>query len=271
MHIRLCSETSLRQQAGRWEAHRPFCGALHQRIGTINSCRCRIADQCRNAPETQVVKVSCPAGLAVYAARMAAPHEEPLFLIAGQVLPVRHEEEDLRHLHERLARLLKRWNGSALADAAMLTLLVEEVPERRLHAQVLLLQLFAEALRERIGEQMHRSQTSGHTAIGRALQFIEAHYRDDIRLGDAARFCSMSPSHFSRLFHRQTGSTYHQFLQERRVDSFKRLLTDPEMTIAEAANAAGFQSISGANRTFRSAMGCTPTTYRRAHLPGSYA
>lgn len=269
MRLRLCSAATLSRQAERWEARYPFCAALHQRIGTVNSCRCRIPDECRKMPEARAVRVPCPAGLAVYAAPIAAPHEEPMFLVAGHVLPVRHVADDLRRLCERLARLLKAWNGGAAADAATLVALVEQVPEARLRAQLLLLQLFANALQERVGALLLQSRAPEHESIRRALRFIEAHYTSDIRLGDAASACGMSPSHFSRVFHKETGATYHRHLQERRVDTFKRLLADPKRTIAEAAHGAGFQSISGANRTFRGTTGCTPSAYRMRGRPGT--
>jgi AraC-like DNA-binding protein len=243
---------------------------LHQRIGTVNSCRCRIPDECQDAPEARIVRISCPAGLAVHAARIAVPHEAPLFLVAGHVLPLRHAKDDLRRLCERLARLLKAWNGNAVADAAMLAGLVEQVPEAQVRAQLVLLQLFATALQDRVGVLCPPSRLHGHSeAVRRALAFIEAHYTTDIRLRDAARACSMSPSHFSRTFHKETGSTYHQYLQTRRVDSFKQRLADPDITIAEAAHGAGFQSISRANRTFRDALGCTPSAYRFQRSAGN--
>jgi YesN/AraC family two-component response regulator len=105
-----------------------------------------------------------------------------------------------------------------------------------------------------------------HPNVRRALAFMREHFTEEITLDDVARAASVSRFHFCRLFHRETGVTFHEYLHELRVSRAKTLLVDRHLTVSEAAYTVGFNDLSHFDRTFRKIVGSSPTEYRRSLL-----
>jgi len=72
----------------------------------------------------------------------------------------------------------------------------------------------------------------------------------------------MSPFYFCKVFRRETGLTFTDYLARMRVESVKTQLLVPHMYIGEAAFACGFQSLSQFNRVFRRFAGQAPSAFR---------
>jgi AraC family transcriptional regulator len=53
--------------------------------------------------------------------------------------------------------------------------------------------------------------------LARMLDYVDAHYAENIALSDLAAEACLSPYHFSRLFREATGQSPHQYLTSRRV------------------------------------------------------
>ena len=105
-----------------------------------------------------------------------------------------------------------------------------------------------------------------HRGICRALVFAERHFTESITLSDVAREASLSRFHFCRLFHRETGLPFRQYLQELRVRRARALLADAGLTVTEVAYAAGFNDLSHFDKVFRRVTGVPPSGYRKAAL-----
>jgi len=86
----------------------------------------------------------------------------------------------------------------------------------------------------------------------------------DINVAKCAEFCYMSKPHFSRIFKRTTGMSPAQFILGIRIDRAKELLDFTDKTIADIAEATGFQEQNYFARTFKKVTGLTPTQYRHA-------
>lgn len=80
------------------------------------------------------------------------------------------------------------------------------------------------------------------------------------RLADKA---GMSPRTFARRFREQTGTTPLQWLVTARLQRAKALLEESDMQIDQVAQHAGFDSPVTFRARFRSAVGLTPSEYRR--------
>ncbi|WP_312641228.1 AraC family transcriptional regulator [Hydrogenoanaerobacterium sp.] len=98
-----------------------------------------------------------------------------------------------------------------------------------------------------------------------AMNFIKTNYRRSITVEDIAKNVSMSPSHLSRMFKKQTGYSPYEYLLKVRLDSAKSLLKKTNSSIAEIATAAGFNSSSNFIYTFHSRTGISPNKFR--HMP----
>jgi AraC-like DNA-binding protein len=97
----------------------------------------------------------------------------------------------------------------------------------------------------------------------RAKEFLLQHLAGDVSLGDAARECALSRSHFSKAFKQTTGQTPHAWLVTQRVEAARRLLVQLYVPIAEIASSCGFSDQSHLTRVFTAHTGTSPARWRR--------
>lgn len=140
---------------------------------------------------------------------------------------------------------------------------------RNMRSYALLLEIYA-----LLGEEHLRSTTtaadmnilqrqlSGENAFNRALEYLNNHYVDDITLDKLAAYAGFSRYTLSRMFRQHTGSTFTQYLSQRRVEMAMELLAATRLPVTQVALQCGFNSIATFNRVFREVKGCTPTQYR---------
>lgn len=94
------------------------------------------------------------------------------------------------------------------------------------------------------------------------MDYIDAHYMEDLNLEDIAESIGFSKFHFSRLFKQYTNFTFCDYLCYRRIKVAEELLAEPDLSITEIAMQSGFPSISTFNRLFKQHKNCTPSEYR---------
>ena len=98
--------------------------------------------------------------------------------------------------------------------------------------------------------------------IERAKEYITNHFTDDISLTEIARYCYVSPFHFSRIFKTFTNSSPHQFLLLIRLQHAKMLLLDTARPVADIAFSSGFNSIEYFSAAFRQQYKYAPAKFR---------
>jgi YesN/AraC family two-component response regulator len=103
-----------------------------------------------------------------------------------------------------------------------------------------------------------------HRGVRRALDFVSAHFTEAITLSQVAREASLTKFHFCRLFHRETGRSFTEYLQVLRVRRATALLADAGLTVTEVAYAVGFNDLSHFDKVFRKIAGVPPREYRKA-------
>ncbi len=105
--------------------------------------------------------------------------------------------------------------------------------------------------------------------LARVLDYVDAHYNENIALSDLAAEECLSPYHFSRLFREATGQSPHQYLTSRRVKAAKDELVRNRASMAEVAQVTGFGSQANFIRVFQKMTGATPGTFRNRRMrPG---
>ncbi len=97
-----------------------------------------------------------------------------------------------------------------------------------------------------------------------ALEMIDARLDGTLRIGDLARRCDLSPSHFVQAFRAATGTTPHRWLTARRIERARELLRDSSLPLAQVALACGFANQSHFTRVFTRANGLPPGAWRTA-------
>jgi AraC family transcriptional regulator len=96
----------------------------------------------------------------------------------------------------------------------------------------------------------------------RILEVIDAQLGADIGITQLASTIGMSPDHFAHRFKLTFGQSPYRFVQLRRVEAARRLLTQTRLPIAEIALSVGFSSQSHFTQVFRQHTGSTPARVR---------
>lgn len=100
-------------------------------------------------------------------------------------------------------------------------------------------------------------------AIAPALHYIRTNYMLDFPMDKLAELCSLSPTHFRRLFSAVMGFGPLEYLNRIRITHATTLLRTTEQPILDISEEVGFHSISSFNRHFSEIVGMTPSNYRR--------
>jgi AraC family transcriptional regulator len=100
--------------------------------------------------------------------------------------------------------------------------------------------------------------------LKRVLDYIEEHCLDDITVADIADVACLSMFHFIRAFASAIGMPPHRYINQRRLEAAKRLITGRRLSLAEIALTCQFSSPSSFSRAFKREIGITPAEYRRA-------
>jgi AraC-like DNA-binding protein len=99
--------------------------------------------------------------------------------------------------------------------------------------------------------------------LDRSREFLASSLDRRIDLAAAARAACLSPFHYHRMFVRAFGETPHEFLTRRRIERAKQLLAREECAVTEVCFAVGYESLGSFSTLFHSAVGRSPSDYRR--------
>ena len=104
------------------------------------------------------------------------------------------------------------------------------------------------------------------TAIIRAeiSSFIDAHYREDISMQDAAAALRYSDAYFCKLFKQCFKVNFSAYLNEYRVNKARQLMLDPRLNMKDIGAAVGYSDANYFTRVFKRLTGQTPSEYRVA-------
>ncbi|HEV8713616.1 MAG TPA: AraC family transcriptional regulator [Candidatus Binatia bacterium] len=98
--------------------------------------------------------------------------------------------------------------------------------------------------------------------LKRVKDHVQNHLRDRVALADAAGVAAYDPSYFCKWFHTHVGITFVQWMKLCRVQSACMILSGRYCSIAELADATGFQSVRTFERAFKSVIGIPPQAFR---------
>ena len=98
--------------------------------------------------------------------------------------------------------------------------------------------------------------------VRKVQEYIDANYKEDIRLADLASLVGMTPTAFSRFFKLRTGKSISDYIIDVRLGHASRLLVDSTTSIAEICYDCGFNNISNFNRIFKKKKGQSPKIFR---------
>ncbi|NRF95305.1 response regulator transcription factor [Paenibacillus frigoriresistens] len=93
------------------------------------------------------------------------------------------------------------------------------------------------------------------------LDFISAHYREDIKLEFLAQLFNYNSSYLGKLFKSQTGLSFNAYLDDIRMQEAKRLLINGSK-VYEVAEIVGYANVDYFHLKFKKSVGVSPSSYR---------
>ena len=95
------------------------------------------------------------------------------------------------------------------------------------------------------------------------FSYIEEHFPEHITLPDAARQIHIAPTSLSRLFKKNTGITFVQYITNIRLRHAVSDLTGSQLSISDIALNNGFSTASQFNKIFKQQFHLSPGEYRK--------
>ena len=106
-----------------------------------------------------------------------------------------------------------------------------------------------------------------HPAVQESIAKMRASYHKDISLLSCAKSLNMNPKYLGRLFRKETGYTFHEYLNDIRITRAKDLLCGTSVPVIEIALSCGYNTVTYFNRTFKQLTGISPSEFRKKHQP----
>jgi len=106
------------------------------------------------------------------------------------------------------------------------------------------------------------------TPVEKAVTSIEADISGDLSLQALAKQQGINPSYLSTLFKKETGQTLTDYVNQRRVDHARHLLSTTKLQVQTVSQHCGISDVNYFSKTFKKYVGKTPLEYRRATQRG---
>lgn len=99
------------------------------------------------------------------------------------------------------------------------------------------------------------------------IEYIHHNYYRNLTIDELAECAHLHPNYFIRVFKRHFGTSPIQYVNRKRIEEAKWLLTSTNLLLAEIGANVGISDISYLSKLFKSSTGLSPTAYRLAHHP----
>lgn len=102
--------------------------------------------------------------------------------------------------------------------------------------------------------------------ILKTINYIEDHLSQPLPVAILAKEVNLNETYLSKLFKKETGTTLHRYILQKRVDNACYLLVYSDLSYVDIANSLEFQSHSYFIKVFKQFTGYTPKEYRLMYL-----
>ena len=99
---------------------------------------------------------------------------------------------------------------------------------------------------------------------GRIRKYIDTHLAEPIGREEIAEFAHISPNYLSKIFREETGMSLRDYVNQKRIDEAKRLMSVTGMNVTDTALQVGFENVSYFSTVFRKYCGVTPSEWQSA-------
>jgi two-component system, response regulator YesN len=106
-----------------------------------------------------------------------------------------------------------------------------------------------------------REGAKARLLVERAREHVAAHLAEDLGLEEAARRVGLSPGYFGKLFKRETGSSFSEYLIRCRIERAKELMRGDEK-LWSISQQIGYPDLSSFSRSFKRVTGISPSQFK---------
>lgn len=149
----------------------------------------------------------------------------------------------LRQLDEIFAKIAKEYENADFLSADVLKCYTAEI--------------FFLILRN---ENEHETEAEESNLVAQALKYIQNNYMNEVKLSTVAKNASVSAEHLSRLFKKETGFGFNEYLTILRLQKAEFMLrNEPGRAVCEVAYACGFNDGNYFSYKFKESYGVSPS------------
>ena len=112
-----------------------------------------------------------------------------------------------------------------------------------------------------LGSVAANQQGKKSESIRAAIRYMEEYYMEQITLEEIAGYVGITPQHFSKMFKRELGINYIEWLTNYRIDIAKELLLEGKDAIKEICYQVGYSDPNYFSRIFKKVVGMAPKEY----------
>ena len=160
--------------------------------------------------------------------------------------------EAFAQLKEHMTAILDRWEDTE-PDVRL------ERQSRLFAAAAILVRHFSQPL----AVEETRLRRNDMTRLEPLLEYIRLNHAQELPLDEAVEFMGLNKEYFCRLFKKNMGVSYLQYVYQVRTTALCRELESTEDPIGELAERHGFRDPKMLNQYFREIYGCTPSEKRK--------
>lgn len=99
-------------------------------------------------------------------------------------------------------------------------------------------------------------------------RYIDEHFKENISLDQLAELAHINKYYLAHAFRKVYGTSPINYLNARRIQESRFLLSNSDHSLSQIARILGFSSPSYFSQSFRRAEGMSPMEYRRSHASG---
>lgn len=106
-------------------------------------------------------------------------------------------------------------------------------------------------------------ETVSDQKMKKALEYIHAHYTEDINMAVVSNYVSMNYSLFSFSFKQYTGTNFVSYFNELRLKKAKELLAETDEKVIDISQTVGYENEKHFMKLFKNTYGVSPSEYRK--------
>lgn len=126
--------------------------------------------------------------------------------------------------------------------------------------------LFSEIMALVINVLMNCKGGASCSVIDCAISYLKEHYHEDITREQMACMVGLSKEYFSRLFKKETGQNFTEYLTNIRIKKVEEFLLTSNACLREIAENVGYKNEYYLSRKFKEIKGVSPTMYQKETL-----